>query len=113
MRSNNWWTTPLSFSETRQRGYDTVGSSVAFALHGVPIPGEWADRGVCRGEDPDIWFPTYRDTEAVAREMCGRCPVRRECREYAVPHPALKGIWGNSDETERRAERMRRLGVAI
>lgn len=112
MRSSNWWITPLSSSETRPSEYDTVGS-VAFALHDVPIPGEWADLGVCRGEDPDIWFPVYNDTEDIAREMCCRCPVIRECREYAVPHPALKGIWGNTDEKERRRERVIRLGVAI
>lgn len=42
--------------------------------------------------------------------MCGNCPVRRECAEYAIEAGIPHGWWGGMDEHERTEERRRRAG---
>jgi len=63
--------------------------------------------------DPEWWFPVGSTGEAARRELdaakarCRPCPVRVACREYATDHH-LQGIWGGTDEDDRRALRMNR-----
>ncbi|MDN5915126.1 MAG: WhiB family transcriptional regulator [Pseudonocardia sp.] len=40
---------------------------------------------------------------APARAVCGGCPVRAECLEYALRVGEDFGIWGGLDEAERRS----------
>jgi WhiB family redox-sensing transcriptional regulator len=63
---------------------------------------EWKQLGLCNQVDPDLWFP---DRGASAREpqrICGDCPVRAECLEYALETDQRFGIWGGTSEQERR-----------
>jgi len=56
-------------------------------------------------EDADaVFFPLPRDHEEIAeaKEMCGQCPVRRECLNFALENDLKEGIWGGLTETERR-----------
>ena len=46
--------------------------------------GEWHGRGLCVGEDPDVFFPSHGDPGAEARQICGNCAVRGECLDYAT-----------------------------
>ncbi|MFH8751857.1 WhiB family transcriptional regulator [Streptomyces rimosus] len=68
----------------------------------------WHTRGVCHGMDPEdadaTFFPLPRDHEAIAeaKEMCGLCPVRRDCLNYALENVLKEGIWGGLTEAERR-----------
>ncbi|MFH8591588.1 WhiB family transcriptional regulator [Streptomyces rimosus] len=68
----------------------------------------WHTRGVCHGMDPEdadaTFFPLPRDHEAIAeaKEMCGQCPVRRDCLNYALENVLKEGIWGGLTEAERR-----------
>lgn len=78
-------------------------------------------KGSCIGDpDPDLWFPKdghsstrNREREAEARKICSTCPVRSECLTYAIENRET-GIWGGTDEAERRLilRRMRRKGEA-
>jgi WhiB family redox-sensing transcriptional regulator len=43
------------------------------------------------------------DRESAAKRICGDCPVRRECLDYAMRVREPFGIWGGLNETERRA----------
>lgn len=74
-------------------------------------PGRWRDQGACRGEDPGLWFPSDRrphfDQIALAKAICGRCPVRETCLQWAETTPELYGIWGGLTEQERAAARHR------
>ncbi|WP_298049475.1 WhiB family transcriptional regulator [uncultured Bifidobacterium sp.] len=61
----------------------------------------WRDHAACLGMDPDMFFPSPQDTEAVrqAERVCRGCPVRRRCAEWAAVHSrvggyALQGVWG-------------------
>ena len=70
---------------------------------------EWAqhpDRG-CAGVDPDFFFPVSTTSPQVeaAKAVCRPCPVRRECLEHAMTR-GEKGIWGGTDEVERKRARL-------
>ena len=61
---------------------------------------------------PDQDLRGIRKTEAVeaAIAMCRKCPVLKQCLEYALRHPESTeyGIWGGTTPPQRR--RMSRLG---
>ena len=72
---------------------------------------EWQDRAACKGEDPDLFFPTRGRGKAKAgKAICAVCPVRRECLEFAVNTPGWDdcGIWGGTSAGERRPIRAAR-----
>ncbi|WP_431781761.1 WhiB family transcriptional regulator [Streptomyces chumphonensis] len=68
---------------------------------------DWRLRGICRDEDPEIWFPVgttgpaYAEAE-WARQICCHCPVMEACAEYALDERIEHGIWGGLDEQQRR-----------
>ena len=61
---------------------------------------------------PDQDLRGARKTEAAeaAIDMCRKCPVLKQCLEYALRHPESTeyGIWGGTTPFQRR--RMSRLG---
>ncbi|MCA1834526.1 MAG: WhiB family transcriptional regulator [Actinomycetota bacterium] len=71
----------------------------------------WQFRGACRGEDPALFFaPSHIEhkeererREGKAKEICGRCPVRGDCLDYALKIREPYGVWGGLNEVERRA----------
>jgi WhiB family redox-sensing transcriptional regulator len=67
----------------------------------APALGEWHSRGLCVGEDPKVFFPSYGNPGTQARQVCAACPVRGECLDYATAADEL-GIWGGLDQQERR-----------
>lgn len=76
----------------------------------------WRDEAACRESDPALFFPsgvkgpkaTELTREALA--VCASCPVRAECRTYALQHEEW-GIWGGMSEQELR-ETKGRCGTA-
>ncbi|MFJ8431311.1 WhiB family transcriptional regulator [Kitasatospora sp. NPDC094019] len=73
----------------------------------------WRESARCRGTDPELFFPIGIGTgfktlaqNDEAKAVCGRCPVSRECLDWAL-NVAVEGIWGGTTETERRAIRRR------
>lgn len=74
---------------------------------------EWSDRGLCRYEDGDLWFPDGTTNmyalaqTAEAKRICGLCPVRRAClddvmeREGGTKPTSRFGIRGALDPDER------------
>ncbi len=71
---------------------------------------DWQLSGLCRGMDSGLFFhtPNERGTarrarEAVAKQVCARCPVLRRCREHALAVEETYGIWGGLGESELRA----------
>ena len=61
---------------------------------------------------PDQDLRGVKKTEAAeaAIDMCRKCPVLKQCLEYALRHPesAEYGVWGGTTVTQRR--RILRLG---
>ena len=82
------------------------------ALFNTPPPGEWRFDGACVGLDQSLWFPStgHRPTKALV--VCGGCPVRRECAEYALEQNQHWGVWGGLTERQRfDVKRHRRIGL--
>ncbi|HZR48714.1 MAG TPA: WhiB family transcriptional regulator [Streptosporangiaceae bacterium] len=64
--------------------------------------GQWAQHAVCADTDSEIFFPAHDDPGTEAKQICRRCPVRRECLAFAITNDERFGIWGGLDPDERR-----------
>ncbi|WP_223189328.1 WhiB family transcriptional regulator [Streptomyces sp. TRM68416] len=67
----------------------------------------WTERAACHDTDPETFFPLPGtsggvDKEAVAKRLCGTCPVARECLREALLNDEGAGIWGGFNARERR-----------
>ena len=63
----------------------------------------WRQQARCRGVDPAVFYPVSDEDEASeAKEICGECPVREPCLEYALTVREKHGVWGGRTERERR-----------
>jgi WhiB family transcriptional regulator, redox-sensing transcriptional regulator len=76
----------------------------------------WMEDAACRepGVDPELFFPVSESGPGVrqvaaARAVCARCPVQRECRDWALQAGEPAGIWGGTTPEERRLLRSRML----
>src|SRR5258707_14099848 len=86
----------------------------------VPRPNwGWQDDAACRGKDVVLFFgpdgerqPERDVRERKAKAVCGSCPVRIDCLNYAVARPEKYGTCGGLDEDERSLERRRRMRCA-
>lgn len=67
---------------------------------------EWHGRGLCVGEDPEVFFRSNGDSGTQARQICAACAVRDDCLGYAIGADEY-GIWGGLDQDERR--KLRRM----
>lgn len=89
--------------------------------HGTPDTSDpnWMDRAACKGLTREM-FPSESGKENIrwkrvallpARKICGLCPVRAECLDYAMTLPVESirhGVWAGMDRWELEAERRRR-----
>jgi len=73
---------------------------------------DWRAKAACVGENPELWFSLTEGDRQVAQLICSRCPVRRECGEYAVEIHADKmpidrhGVWGDVDFNKPRFDNL-------
>jgi WhiB family redox-sensing transcriptional regulator len=73
----------------------------------------WMLRAHCREAAPGEFFPSDGVGVEHARKVCGECPVRVDCLEYALTYRIDHGVWGGCSERERRRIlRQRRLTSA-
>lgn len=72
---------------------------------------DFVEFGSCRGTEPKIFFPEYKDSraEAAAKMVCRSCVVQAECLDYALNNDEQSGVWGGMSEKDRsRLARKRR-----
>jgi WhiB family transcriptional regulator, redox-sensing transcriptional regulator len=62
----------------------------------------WRKRAACRGIDPEVFYPDSDEEAEEAKVVCGMCPVRETCLEFALAHREREGVWGGATERERR-----------
>ena len=62
----------------------------------------WMQEGSCREHPPELFFPSDGVGVITAQRICGTCPVRETCLEYALEHRIDHGVWGGASERERR-----------
>lgn len=63
---------------------------------------QWQPKAVCSQTDPEAFFPEKGGSTRDAKRICGLCPVRQECLDYALDNDERFGVWGGLSERERR-----------
>jgi WhiB family transcriptional regulator, redox-sensing transcriptional regulator len=95
------------------------GGAHGDALDGATKPApkganvDWRDRGACRRQDPELFFPIGTTDLAVAqlqkaKAVCRTCPVKEPCLDWALhsePIGQIAGVCAGLSEDERRALR--------
>lgn len=84
----------------------------SLSLHQLTLPGAWQDQAACRDADPDLFFTSDDQARREALARCAGCPVRLECLDHALEHRETYGIWGGTDEQERKRLSRQRRRVA-
>lgn len=60
----------------------------------------------CRESDPDAWFPDFENPKgpkySMPKKLCGKCPVRNLCLEFALVNDEAHGLWGGMTPKERQ-----------
>ncbi|MGC5041090.1 WhiB family transcriptional regulator [Streptomyces sp. DT73] len=77
----------------------------------LPVNTDWRSFSVCKDEDPELFFPIGTTGPALlqieeAKAVCRRCPVMELCLQWALDSVQEHGVWGGTDEGDRR--RMKR-----
>ena len=71
----------------------------------------------CAHRPGDMWFatedPKDRGALRTALRLCGECPFRVPCAQYAVDTDQRYGIWGGTTERKREAARLKGRPVAV
>jgi hypothetical protein len=73
------------------------------ALHERNADEAWRTRGVCRGVDPETFFPAPNEPADAAVELCRTCDVQGPCLAWALEVGDCHGVWGATTPRERRA----------
>jgi WhiB family redox-sensing transcriptional regulator len=63
------------------------------------------------GGDGEQYLARQKREEYAKKTYCGPCPVSASCFEHALEHGEF-GIWGGTNEEERKRERRRRARLA-
>lgn len=53
---------------------------------------DWTERAVCRIEQHPVQI--FFEKTVVAIQICARCPVTKQCKQYAVANDEQYGVWG-------------------
>lgn len=66
----------------------------------------WQQRAACRTEDPELFFASGTTAQALlqveaAKAVCRRCPVMKQCLQWAVDRNE-QGVWGGQSEDDRK-----------
>jgi transcription factor WhiB len=56
----------------------------------------------------DFYPPTGKAVTEEVKDMCNRCPVQKECLEFALERPEKYGFWGGMSEKERKEIRRKK-----
>ena len=70
----------------------------------LPDRPAWMVDAVCRGTDPNQFFPERGQNPVIAqaKAMCARCPVIEQCLTYALEWRHEDGVWGGLSARERK-----------
>jgi len=63
---------------------------------------DWQADALCAQTDPDLFMPDRGGSTVAAKKVCGECPVRAACLDYAIVTGQPEGIWGGLSADERR-----------
>jgi WhiB family redox-sensing transcriptional regulator len=61
----------------------------------------WQQEALCAQTGAEFFFPEPGSSVREAKRICGLCPIRTACLEYALDHDERFGVWGGLSEKER------------
>lgn len=63
----------------------------------------------CAGMDPELFFAHALSVEQIdrAKAVCVECPLKASCLQGALERGEQYGVWGGTDEAERRSLKRR------
>ena len=63
----------------------------------------WQHQGACNDQDTDEWFVRNEGSRSAqpAKQVCGTCPVRRDCLASSLVFGEEYGVWGGLDRHQR------------
>ncbi|MFJ2094685.1 WhiB family transcriptional regulator [Streptomyces sp. NPDC087901] len=72
----------------------------------LPVNTNWRTATACK-DDPELFFPIGTTGPALlqieeAKGVCRACPVMERCLQWALESGQEHGVWGGTDEGERR-----------
>jgi WhiB family redox-sensing transcriptional regulator len=74
---------------------------------------DWTELSLCRKMDKDLFFPDSYSGVKKAKEICSKCPVSRQCLQYAMNNDITYGVWGGLGETDRLRLRKTRKSAGL
>ncbi|MFJ5557426.1 WhiB family transcriptional regulator [Streptomyces sp. NPDC093250] len=78
-------------------------------IHTVPsLDLAWQEQALCAQTGGELFFPEPGSSVREAKRICGLCPIRATCLEYALTNDMRFGVWGGMSEKERME--LRRTG---
>ena len=67
---------------------------------------DWQEESLCSKKEnrrlTENFFSEVLEEKHEAKNLCFRCPVRKDCIKYALESKEIWGIWGGKDENEIR-----------
>jgi WhiB family transcriptional regulator, redox-sensing transcriptional regulator len=102
-----------NYQRRRGRGEEAVSPTARMLFNDNGT--DWRRSAACRGCDVELFFPVGSTGPAIsqidaAKAVCGHCPVRADCLDFALVTNQEAGVWGGATEEERR--RLRRSWLA-
>lgn len=67
-----------------------------------PADEDWRIAHRCKVEQADLFFPAKGGSLSEAKAICVRCPVRAQCLREGLRVPETKGVWGGTNDRQRR-----------
>ncbi|EFL37861.1 transcription factor WhiB family protein [Streptomyces griseoflavus Tu4000] len=68
----------------------------------IPLPDlTWQEEALCAQTGGDFFFPEPGSSVREAKRICGLCPIRAACLDYAMNNDMRFGVWGGMSEKER------------
>lgn len=69
----------------------------------VQAPGPDWELAACQEMDTTIFYPEKGKRSDRAKRVCGGCPIRQQCLDYALQAEEKHGVWGGLDPEQREA----------
>jgi WhiB family redox-sensing transcriptional regulator len=101
---------PSGWPEASERGVDPAlierfspqGTLLVMHIDTITAPDlDWQQEALCAQTGADFFFPEPGSSVREAKRICGMCPIRSVCLEYALDNDERFGVWGGLSEKER------------
>ena len=79
----------------------------------APQTVSWRLSALCRGADPETFFPKRGESTRPAKAICAGCPVKMDCLEDAIIRNEPAGVRGGRSLEERKKLKRKAVKAGI